>query len=644
MAKTKKPQRVVRGWWWDSNEYDVHGAVFGVVRAMEEDQASRMSECLRFARLYANTNIRGLGQRSSSRSARGAWADRVTLNILKSVIDTAQSQVAKARPRVQFLTEGGNFGKRQEAKKLTRFNDGVSYETDFYKKSPLIFRDAEVWGTGVYHVYAGGECINEDRVFPWEVLVDDAEAQYGEPRQMHRWRRISRDVLEALVEEWHAGDNARKQAALRAIENATYQGGPLVSDINPRFEKTNVDMLYVVESWRLPSSPRAEDGRHCITVDSGTLLDEEWERHGFPFAFLHWGPRLTGFWGCGIAEDLAPLQADIHKTLVKVQKIMQRCSTARIVKRRSAGIPPEHITNDVADIIEVDDPTDLQVLAMNAVPSELWGHLEAQIRRAYELVGVTQLSASGNKPAGVDSGRALREYSDIESQRFAMQAQAYERFGVDVARLRIAAAKELAERPGEDGEARGYRVRVPDKRALEWIDWLDIKLKDEDYVLQPFPTSSLPRQPAARQATLSEWYTSGLIDREQYIRLADFPDLQEHTSIEVAANDDLEKTFDDIVERGRYMTPEPFQDLARGLKRCQSVYLRSRVEGVPEDRLEMLRRWMDEAAALQAKAMAAAAPPPAPGMPMPMPGGPPMPAANDVAPMPGAMPANGVLQ
>jgi hypothetical protein len=47
------------------------------------------------------------------------------------------------------------------------------------------------------------------------------------------------------------------------------------------------------------------------------------------------------------------------------------------------------------------------------------------------------LSAAAQKPAGLDSGKALREYNDIESDRFMTIGQAYERYYLQLAKLDI---------------------------------------------------------------------------------------------------------------------------------------------------------------------------------------------------------------
>ena len=61
-----------------------------------------------------------------------------------------------------------------------------------------------------------------------------------------------------------------------------------------------------------------------------------------------------------------------------------------------------------------------------------------------------------------------------------------------------------------------------------------------------------------------------------------------------------------MIEDGEYQSPEPYINLEYALYLTQSSYLRAKMRNVPEERLELLRRFMDEC---QAMIGVAAAPP-----------------------------------
>jgi len=57
------------------------------------------------------------------------------------------------------------------------------------------------------------------------------------------------------------------------------------------------------------------------------------------------------------------------------------------------------------------------------VPQEMYAQLQRLIEYAYQQSGVSSLAAQGQKPAGLNSGEAIRNYDDIQSDRFAALAK-----------------------------------------------------------------------------------------------------------------------------------------------------------------------------------------------------------------------------
>jgi hypothetical protein len=87
-----------------------------------------------------------------------------------------------------------------------------------------------------------------------------------------------------------------------------------------------------------------------------------------------------------------------------------------------------------------------------------------------------------------------------------------------------------------------------------------------------------------------------------------------------------------IVDDGKYVPPEPFQDLGYSFSYAQMMYNYSKLHGAPETSLELLRRYMQQVKALQDMAN-----PPPPAVPLQLAEGPmdPTQAEQQMAPMPG---------
>jgi hypothetical protein len=293
-----------------------------------------------------------------------------------------------------------------------------------------------------------------------------------------------------------------------------------------------------------------------------------------------------------------------------------------------------HLSNEVGTIVEYTGSAPV-VAVGQAMSPEVYQHIETLFRRAYEIAGVQQMSATGEKPAGLDAGVALREYNDLGSERLVPQGQKYERFFHDLATVMIGFARDLY-RASDDPEKRvDVKVKVPGDKFLDTISWSDIDLDDDAYTMKAYPVSMLPTTPAGRLQRVQELYQSGLLTDSSpagtWARSAlDFPDLEQIMTLQNAALDDAQRHVDAIVTDGRYMAPEPYQDLALLSKLAQQSYLAGKGKGLSESRQELLRRLIDECHRMQGKAT-----PPAPPAPPAMPGAPDMmPPPDGMPPMP----------
>jgi len=563
--------------WWELDGQQAADGISTTLGRMRDNQTLRHTQWVISARLYGNLAPTSLAGVSFSKLAttQPALRDRVSFNVIQSAIDTVVSKIGKNRPRPMFLTSGGDYRQQRRAKGLNAFSDGLFYENGTHKLGVTVFRDAAVWGDGFIHVFTRNGRVCHERVLPSELFVDDVEAVYGEPRQMHRIKMVDRHVLAEAFPD-HA-DIIMSANAARTEDTS----------------RGNVaDVLLVRESWHLPSGPDADDGRHCISIDGVLLTElEPWPHEFFPFARVQWSPRLYGYWGQGLAEQLMNIQLEINKLLWVIQRSMHLGASFKVFVENGSKIVKEHLNNDVGTIINYTGTPPAYVTPPMVQP-EVFGHLQTLIAKAYEQAGISQLSAGSMKPAGLNSGRALREMVDIESDRFATIGRAYEQLFLDVARLSIAFVKQLA-------EAGDYEVATPGRAGLARVKWSEVDLEADDYVMQMFPVSSLPNDPAGRLQTVQEYAQAGFLTPRQARRLLDFPDLDQVESLANAAEEYLVGVLDAMVDDGIYTAPEPFDDLALARELALEYYARGKSTGLEEEKLELLRRFLAQLDALE---------------------------------------------
>lgn len=560
-------------WWVKSAGEEPHDRLIRVVQRIDSNQSYRKEEDLRHAKLYSNSPILGLTPRTFTPSSRRGGTDRLSLNVVKNMVGAVVAKISKNKPKATFLTQGGDQELQLKAKRLEKFVEGQFYESDLYDLAPKIFRDGCIFGTGCLKIFASEGKIVCERVFPWELRIDDQESMYGEPCSLYQRRYVDRLRMQELFPE-HADELERTRQDRE--------------DIQFGYDST-ADQVLVTEGWHRPSGKNATDGRHVIAVENCTLLDEEWNK-GFPFIFIRWNEDTAGFWGVGLAQELMGIQLEINKLLREIQRAHHLLGKAHWMVDAASKVISAHLDNDTGTIIRYSGGLRPEVYTPQVVPSEVYQHLWALYQKAYEVTGISQLSAQSQIPAGLQqaSGKALQTYDDIETERFIVVGRTYEKLFLDAAKLMISLAKELA----EEGE---YKVKAPSQKFIQMIDWKDVNLEEDEYVMRIFPTSALADEPAMRMAQVQNLANAGWIAPEDAKRLLDFPDLEGVSNLETASYDLIMDIIEQIRDHGRYISPEPFMDLPKSIAMMQMAYLRAKIDNVPEQRLAMMRQFMVDA-------------------------------------------------
>lgn len=563
-------------WWKKSHEDEAYVHIFDIVTRLHDQQTARMQKNLRSLRLYGSDDFTGAIPYSySSITAPDLPENRVKINVISSMCDTVTAKIAKMKPRVSFLTSGADAGLQTEAKKLTKYTMGAFYKNKIHQLHQRAFKDSTILDIGALKHFIKNDKICTERVLATEIYTDIADTLYGEPTHMYQMKFIHKDVLKEMFPD-HAG----------MIDSS----GILVDkkfSVNLNF----TDHVAVIEAWHLPLTEDKKDGKHVICIEQGNLVSEPYIRERFPFTFFRWTPPIIGFYGQSLADRLTGNQIEINKMLRIIQKSFHLGSAFKVFLESGSKVVKEHLNNEIGSIVYYTGAKP-DYYTPQTVHPEYFRHLEWLIQSSYEEAGVSQLTASSKKPAGLDSKVALREFNDIETERFAIISQNYEASFLDTASHYIELSKELSEQGGD------FEVVAESKKFIESIKWSDINIEENEYMMQMFPTSMLPHEPAGRLAMVQELMESGMIPPEYGLRLLDFPDLESYLNLKNAAIDDLMDTLDEIINKGEFNPPEPYQDLQRGIEIFQAAYLKAKHDNVPTSRLSDLQRWMTQAKVL----------------------------------------------
>ncbi len=584
-------------WWKEPNKEYRARCLVDAAEALHKDQSTRRSLNLLHARLYGNFDMSGFGAREYMRGSVAA-STKIAFNITESATDTLASKISKHRPKAAALTDGAKWSEQQKAKRLGRFVEGCFAHAKVYDKDDLIFIDACVFGTGGYKLIMDDDGkVNLERVWLDEMLVDEADARYGAPRQMFQGKLCHRERLAAQFPE-HA-DVIRDCKPPNGVE----QGG-------------FGDMIQVWEGWHLPSSKTSADGCHSICLEDGTeLLYEKWTMNRFPFVFFNFKPRLLGFWGQGVAEMLTGIQLEINRLVRSTSEQLRRKGRGTTWVPLAAKVPPEHFTNAIGNVNYYNGSTPPTIDNQNHVAPEEFQQLDRLWAKGLQIAGVSEMSVSAKKPAGLDAGVAIREWEEIESERFSKQHQRWDAFHVELAEAMLDFVRAFG--------GPKYITRYEHKKFMETIKWSDVKHEAGEYSLKMYPSSSFPGTPAARRQAVKELEADGTIDKPTALKLLDFPDLEAETNLGNASRDDVDALIEQALEGENIEMPDKYTNLDQLVERGTAMYLFARNHGADDEALDALSALIDAAAAKSIAAKQPIMPPQPTALPMPgaMPGG-----------------------
>lgn len=617
--KTKDtPNLQMLQWWVEKNSDKAAAQVLTTAAFLKEGQQFRQREAAIFARLYGNKNLYGFAGANMSKMSNNNElpVGRPTYNLVSSITDTLVARIAQSKPQPRFLTDYSDYKQRTLAKKLDNFISGEFYRVKAYELGTAALRDAGVLGDGLLHPYEGPDKkVAVERVLATELYTDVSESMYGKPRQLYRLKLVDREVLKANFPKFKAKLDL---AAKATVEESSADNSKAVSDL-----------VMVVEAWRLPSGVGTGDGRHMLACSTCSLLDEEWTKDYFPFVKLPYAPRLLGYWAQGIAERQMGTQMELNSILYTISQAIKLVGVPRVFQEDGSKVVAASHNNEIGVIVKYRGTKPSYEVAPCNAP-ELYAERDKLITYAYQSEGVSQLQASSQKPAGLNSGEAIRSYEDIANDRFAILEKRYSDFYVELAYKMLDLAKDIAKRDGS------YSTVYPNKNGIKEINLPKAEmLLENTYVIQCLTQSSLPKEPAGRLQRVVEMIQSGMITIQEGRRLLDFPDLGQEEQLANAAEERIFQILDDIIESGKYIPPEPTMDLQLADQRTvQYINLYSQAK-LEESKLQMLRNFRAQIQVLVQQAMPPqpALPPPTPqALPEPLPTNPMIPNAPGAAP------------
>lgn len=558
--------------WWDADAGKAHLSLIPYVEQVERQQADLFDRFVKLSCLYDPYSPSAASYRDrDQRLIDGVMQE----NVIASNCDAIAGTISAAEVRAKFTPTGESWETHRQARRLDWYSDELSKHLDLDDHCRKAFHAGALKGTGPVKVWIDGfEQLRAEPTPIDDIIVDDAKYRGRPPRDLAQRMLVGRDVLAAEYAD-KAIDIERAQTRGRAWKRwAGYRPIPQ-------------DQLVVLEAWRLPFGVKGEKGyrpgRHVIVIDGCDLVDEPWERSRFPFAFFKWTDRPESFYGIGGAERIIGHQRKLNRRNVQIDRQLdQNAFPITYVRLADANLAVK-TTNRAGAVTPYKSDMPKTVFAP-AVSPETYQDRETTKASSFEEFGQSRMSATAMKPAGLDSGIALREFRDQTTQRFAHQEKGFERLKLETVLLALECCKELGRkaptfvRAGALGQKKIEWPKIDIDQARRWVQ----------------ATSPLADTPAGRRQLAMEMAQAGLISKDSALKLS-MPnsdlDVEAEMSLYLEARENIDATIDEI-EDGEQLVPEPYQNLRMGVWLMTAAYQRDQRAGAPEEVLEGLRQWI----------------------------------------------------
>lgn len=557
--------------WWLENEKNIADAVVSTFKQIEKDQEGMRRKYATYLSLYENRDITSLdGTNWATGGNYTDFSDDFKENVIRAIVDALAAKISSKKPRPYFLTVDADWKLQKRAKLLSFFVEGVFKDQAAYKLGRMIFRDALLWGMGLIKI---SSCEIEKKIILERTILDDIkvdflDGKYGKPKSFIQQKTVAKEILLETYPE--AKNNIELAGHVRKDTD-------IASVID--------EPVSLFEAWHLPSRPNAKDGKRILCTDRGIIEINDWNRPRFPFAVFSWKDRSFGWHAQGVVEELLSHQRDLDWYNMRLQRLMNSCSI-RIFTHKGSAINTDDLTNEEWPIIEfVDQPP---VINTDPGPSqELFMERERMKRAAFEQVGISQLSAQSQKPSGLSSGQAIREYKDTESERFIDIGQNWEDFYTQsLTNCILDEVEDLAERTGD------VKILSPvGNKNLSILNWKDVSIDRDKLKITSWPASLLPREPAGRIESINEMMQLFPQSGPLLARQLDNPDVDAALSLVSAPVDSILSDIERL-QNGEFFSPEPFIDMQTAKVMVLAAYLKARNNGAPEEVLEAFRNYL----------------------------------------------------
>ena len=435
------------------------------------------------------------------------------LNIIASCIDTLHAKIAESKVRPFFTTINGTFKDIQTVKQTQHFFDIMFDEQGINKTVSDAFRDACIFDTGV--IYIDEETATVRRALPFQVYVSPSEVNY-------------KNITKCYYEQ--------KDFPITCLPEK----------VLTKFKNKNLDFVDFGIYYDTFNKTKA------YTANGSFVLAEEWDKEAIPFIFLHYKNPILSNVSISVVDMLINIQQEINILMAKIKDASQINPANTFFVPDGSSIKAQQLNNRVGNVITYKPQASGGVPVITSTPAFIDGQymslLDSLIQKAYDIIGVSQLSATSRKPTGLNSGIAIATAEDIEADRFETQLNQVIRAYVDIAKTCI----KIFDKDSEVLPSSKYRCS---------IKWSDVLREADNMNIQFSGADNLSKDPSTKLQQLQQLATAGVIPAARISQLMQIPDLEMGYSLANNAIEAVMEVIKNCVENDDFDIPAyvPFE-------------------------------------------------------------------------------------
>ena len=479
------------------------------INTLESRYSAYKSKCLRNLRLFtysstttldiSESEVVGFYQRGTF-STSDDTTSAIQENIIASCIETLCSKIASQKVRPFFNTVNGTFKEMQIAKQAQIFFDMLYEENNVNEIITDAFRNACVFDKGIVKISDDG-ITNR---LPWNVFFDPREVTYNQIT--HVAEKLPKTPGRILELKYGIKVN-------RNLDYTVYEYYDVMEHIKA---------VYVQELNK--------------------VVTHEYKPNIIPYLEIHYTNPVKGDTSQSVVDQLYGIQTQIDELLAVMKDSIAVNPGMTLLVPRSSNIKTNMLSNRTGQIIQYDpipgQTTSPVTYATNDIISPQFVQLLDKLKNdAYEIVGISQLSATSQKPSGLNSGVALNTMEDIESSRFETQLNSVVRLYVDVAKACLDIFP-----PEID--------ILPDDLNRANIKWADIVEARNNMKIQFSAAESLSKDPSEKLKQLVALSQAGVIPQSHIATLMELPDLQSGYNLANNAFNSVYTFIDNVLVSG----------------------------------------------------------------------------------------------